>query len=57
MTKRCYTLSTTDPEAFRRLVDAAANLGTFSMAVVEVKEPTPVAKASALQIPPPAAPR
>lgn len=37
--KRNYTLSTTDREAFLRAVDALAGVGTFTIHVIEVKEP------------------
>lgn len=42
--KRSYSLSTTDPEAFRRLIDNSAGLGTFSVCMIEVKEPPQASK-------------
>lgn len=38
MIRRSYSLSTQDPEAFRRLVDAAAGIGSLQMTVTEIRE-------------------
>lgn len=51
MTKRTFTISTTDEVAFTKLMVAAAGLGTFSVHVIEMKEPPQASKPPAF-VPP-----